>query len=220
MIVKIYGGVCFFMVNCMLTLILSSDSLYADIYMYTDTRGVTHFTNRMTSSTSQSSNWKIFISEEKPENKKRNSGSAVTCNPSSDAFDSIILRASEKHDVAFPLIKAVIKAESDFNPQAISKVGAKGLMQLMDENLKHYHIEKPFDPYENIMGGTRYLKKMLKRFEGKLDLALAAYNAGPGTVERYKRIPPYKETQVYVQKVMLFHNNFAELYEKAIKQQE
>lgn len=201
-------------IHFIMVLMFSFD-LYADIYSYIDDQGVMHFTNRLTSSTYQSSECKIFIKEKTTGHRKRKSGAAMIGTPSPETFDSIIQHASETHDVAFPLIKAVIKAESNFNPRAVSSVGAKGLMQLMDENLKYYHITNPFDPHENIMGGTRYLKKMLERFEGKMDLALAAYNAGPNAVERYKCIPPYKETRNYVQKVMQFHHDFAKVHENS-----
>ena len=103
------------------------------------------------------------------------------------------------------MIKALIKVESDFNTRAVSRSGALGLMQIMPENVKAFRIFDPFDPRDNIIGGARYLKTLLDRFEGKLPLALAAYNAGPKVVERYRNIPPIKETEDYVKKVMKYY---------------
>jgi len=155
---------------------------------------VLHFTNVPTSS-----NYKIYI-REKP---GRSLNSDVT-----RRYDQIITEAAERHGVSFSLLKAMIKIESDFNPRAISKAGAMGLMQIMPENIKNLKIKDPFDPRENIMGGTRYLKQMIDRFNGKLPLALAAYNAGPNIVERYQRIPPYAETENYVEAVMKYYSIF------------
>ena len=108
----------------------------------------------------------------------------------------MITEASKSHGVSFSLLKALIKIESDFNPRAISNAGAIGLMQIMPENIKALNIKDPFDPWENIMGGTRYLKQLIGRFNGKLPMALAAYNAGPNIVDRYKRIPPLKKRKI------------------------
>lgn len=173
--------------------------LYADIYVYMDSEGVLHFTNVPTSS-----NYKIFI-REKP---SMSSNSEVT--DRTNRYDDLITEASKSHGVSFSLLKALIKIESDFNPRAISSAGAIGLMQIMPENIRALNIKDPFDPWENIMGGTRYLKQLIGRFNGKLPMALAAYNAGPNTVDRYKRIPPFKETENYVEKVMKYYSIFKE----------
>ncbi|UCD91426.1 MAG: lytic transglycosylase domain-containing protein [Desulfobacterales bacterium] len=168
--------------------------LYADIYTYTDSQGVRHFTNVPTSS-----KYKIYIKE-----KSRQSVNTYE----TDRYDDLITKASNKYGVSFSLLKALIKTESDFDPWAVSKVGAKGLMQIMPENLKRLNINDPFDPRENIMGGTLYLKQLIKRFNGKLSLALAAYNAGPKMVENYQRIPPFPETEDFVKKVMKYYAVF------------
>lgn len=165
---------------------------HADIYVFVDSDGVLHFTNTPTSS-----NYKVYMREAPRRTKAWYS---------IESYDDVITEAAKKNGLSFPLLKALIHVESYFNPKAVSKKGAMGLMQIMPQNLELLDISDPFDPWENIMGGARYLKAMLERFKGKLPLALAAYNAGPTAVERYKDIPPYDETQRYVEKVMkLFH---------------
>jgi soluble lytic murein transglycosylase-like protein len=169
--------------------------VFSDIYMYIDSKGVVHFTNAPTSN-----DYKLYIKEKKQRTKSRQ--------VSTKKYDDIIKKAQKKYGVEFSLIKAVIKVESGFNPKAVSKRGAKGLMQIMPDNYKNLDVKDPFNPSQNIMGGTLYLQRLLVRYEYKLPLALAAYNAGPHAVDKYKRIPPYKETQNYVRKVMKTYSSY------------
>ena len=120
-------------------------------------------------------------------------------------YDYQIARAALAYEVPFSLIKAMIKVESDYNPEAVSRAGAKGLMQIMPANIKAYGINNPFDPHENIMVGTQYFKSLFEKFNGNITLALAAYNAGPACVAKYDSVPPYEETQDYVERVMNYY---------------
>jgi soluble lytic murein transglycosylase-like protein len=125
----------------------------------------------------------------------------------SSKFFDIIEAAAEKYDVDAKLISSVIKAESNFNPRAVSSAGASGLMQLMPATAAGLGVQDPFDPEQNIMGGAKLLHRLLTKYDGNTQLALAAYNAGPGAVDRYGGIPPYRETQTYVSRVMQYYQS-------------
>lgn len=122
-------------------------------------------------------------------------------------YDRLIRNTADSFDVDPALVKAVVAAESNFEPRAVSKVGAQGLMQLMPETARAMGVRRPFAPSENIRGGVRYLRSLLDRFE-QLDLALAAYNAGPEAVVRHGGIPPYPETKAYVAKVLSHYRRY------------
>ena len=116
-------------------------------------------------------------------------------------FDDIITKASESHNVDKNLIKSVILAESAANPKAISQANAKGLMQLIDSTATDMNVKNVWNPKDNIFGGTKYLSKMLKEFDGDIDKTLAAYNAGPGNVRKYDGVPPFEETKNYINRI-------------------
>lgn len=122
----------------------------------------------------------------------------------SKEFDDYVMKASQKYGVDASLIHAVIKAESSYDTNALSPKGAGGLMQLMPQTATQYGVTDRFSPEENIDGGTKYLSFLLNKYEGDIGLAVAAYNAGEGAVDKYGDIPPYSETKAYVQKISLF----------------
>lgn len=164
----------------------------ADIYKYVDRNGVAHYTNAPTSG-----RYQLFMK-----------GNDILRDfYSTNKYDAYIKLASEQYGVDFPLVKAVIKAESNFNPKAVSRKGAQGLMQIMPSTAKILKVYDPFDPWENIMGGTKYLKMLMNKFDGNLRWVLAGYNAGPNRVIEYKGVPPYRETRDYVRKVMKYYDH-------------
>lgn len=160
------------------------------IYKYVDENGVAHFTNVPTSPRFQ----KVALAPLP----------TFTVLPRlfESPYDMHIYKAAEIHGIDHRLIRAVIKAESNYDPRAVSPKGAMGLMQLMPQTAREMGVANPFDPMENIFGGTRYLKEMLRRFNNNLLQALAAYNAGPQTVEAYGGIPPIPETNQYLRTVL------------------
>lgn len=165
------------------------------IYFKKDQQGVYHFTNRRKST----SDYRVFMVFRKI---MRN-----IPNMTPKKVLALAKKYSRKHGVDHRLIQAVIQVESGYQPKAVSSAGAEGLMQIMPATQKDLGVTDAFDPNQNVEAGVRYLKMMLKRFK-RLDLALAAYNAGPGNVDKYKGIPPFDETRNYVKKVTALYRNF------------
>jgi soluble lytic murein transglycosylase-like protein len=164
----------------------------ADIYLYQDEQGVWHFTN-----VKSDTRYKLFF---------RTPGRKPT--EYIKEYEEFIQQASERFSVDPFLIKAVIKAESDFDFQAVSSKGAQGLMQLTPETAYEMEVGDPFNPEENIFGGTRYLSLLLERYKNDKTKALAAYNAGPETVEEYKGIPPFTETKDFIERVLKYYEAY------------
>ncbi|MFH1262602.1 MAG: transglycosylase SLT domain-containing protein [Pseudomonadota bacterium] len=123
----------------------------------------------------------------------------------------LIAKLSQELNVEAPLVEAVVKAESEYDASAISKKGARGLMQLMPETARSFGVVDPTDPTANLTAGIAHLKKLLKRFDGNIDFAVAAYNAGEGAIRKHRGVPPYPETVDYLSKVRKYHAHFAEL---------
>lgn len=176
----------------LILLLLLPLSARADIYKYVDANGVVHFTNTPTSS-----QYNLYLRE-------RGSGSSS----GGGSMRAIISRHAATFRLEEALVRAVIKAESGYNPRAVSKKGALGLMQLMPDTARLLKVRDPLDVEDNIRGGSRYLRLMLDEFNGNLDLALAAYNAGPNAVRRHGGIPPYEETRTYVERVKTYMRNY------------
>ena len=167
------------------------------IYSFVDEKGVTHFTNNPKGD-------KRF----KPlprRNLARTVPKWVT--PRTHVYDTLIAEAAANDDVPAALVKAVIAAESAFDSQAVSRKGAQGLMQLMPDTAASVGVDNPFEPAQNVRGGTTYLRAMIDRY-GDLGRALAAYNAGPSAVDRYGGIPPYRETRAYVDRVLTYYRRY------------
>jgi soluble lytic murein transglycosylase-like protein len=190
-----------------LVMFFLTTSLSAGIYRYEDERGVIHFTN-----CPRDSKFKLYIreSKEEAEGEGTQTASVRTTNSVSDGspYDTLISECSKKYAVDSALIKAMIRVESGFDPFAVSKKGARGLMQLMPETAKRLNVSNVFNPRENIEGGIRHLKYLFSLFNDDLRLSLAAYNAGENLVLQTGSIPPYRETRDYVVKVLNFYQSY------------
>jgi len=177
-------------------------SAYADIYKYIDKDGVECYTDAPFGKKANA------VKKEKPSSiaapsrqkyQKADTGRDID-------YHDIVHKKAASYDIDPSLIKAVIKTESNWNDRAVSRKGAMGLMQLMPGTAADMDVNNPFDPEENIEGGTKYLKYLLDKFNGDLTLALAAYNAGPKTVEKFGYVPPITETRQYIDKVLSHYN--------------
>ena len=180
----------------------------ADIYSYKDEKGIVHFTNIK----GLDPRYKLIRKEDgSPINPASNYTARVFMPSQADIekYSHIIQAASKAYGVDASLVHAVISAESGYDRYAISRTGAMGLMQLMPDTARRYGVQNMMDPAENIHGGVRYLADLLQMFKGRLDLVIAAYNAGENAVIRAgHRVPNYAETRHYVPKVLGFYKNF------------
>lgn len=170
----------------------------ADIYKYEDETGVIHLTNVPTDVTKK---YTLIMREPRILFNRKIARDI-------NKYDVLISRTAQKHGMDPALVKAVIKAESNFNHQAVSPKGARGLMQLMPATASSLQVDDSFHPEKNIDGGVRYLRYLIRLFNGDLRLALAAYNAGEKAVQRYGGVPPYRETQQYVQRVLAYLDGY------------
>ena len=169
---------------------------HAAVYGYVDEGGTYHFTNMVP----VGKKFRVVISD-------RIKSIMVKSVINNTNYDDMITQHATSHGIDPLLVKAVMKTESNFNPRALSHKGAQGLMQLMPDTARFMNVADPFDPEDNIKGGTRYLKYLDGIFAGNLELILAAYNAGPGRVIEYKmNVPPYEETKAYIQRVKAYYN--------------
>ncbi|UFS70512.1 lytic transglycosylase domain-containing protein [Geomonas sp. RF6] len=175
----------------------------ADIYRYEDPDGTVHFTDAPTDR-----RFKIFMRDLKKDKKLRTSFKLPGYARNPAEFEPIIQSCAKEFGVDCSLVKAVIHAESGYNPNAVSPKGAQGLMQLMPKTAQGLKVADSLNPSDNIRGGVRYLRFLLDTFKGNEELALAAYNSGLNKVARYGGIPPYQETRQYVSKVLSYRNNY------------
>lgn len=175
----------------------------ADIYKYEDPDGTLHFTDAPTDK-----RFKIFMRDIKKDRKLRTAFKLPGFARNPAEFEPLINSYAREYGVDSSLVKAVIHAESGYNPNAVSPKGAQGLMQLMPKTAQGLKVTDSMNPSDNIRGGVRYLRFLLDTFKGNESLALAAYNSGMGAVAKYGGIPPYRETQTYVAKVLSYRNNY------------
>jgi len=188
-----------------IVIVFLSSTASADIYKYTDENGVICYTDAPLGKKANKIHKDNTVAPQEKIQSVR-TGSYGLSSEGSSEYHSIVHEKAANYDMDPSLIKAVIKTESNWNNRAVSRAGAKGLMQLMPGTAMDMNVRNPFDPEENIEGGTKYLKFLLEKFNGDLTLALAAYNAGPKTVEKFGYVPPITETRQYVKKVLSLYN--------------
>jgi soluble lytic murein transglycosylase len=180
----------------LIILLFSPSAVFSmEVFQYVDSSGTVHFTNVPTDP-----RYRRLKAEKK---------SAYQEKAHRQKLDSFIEREAKEQRLEPALVKAVIRAESDFDVQAISSAGAQGLMQLMPATAADLEMDDPFDPEENIRGGARYLRILLDLFEQDMKMAIAAYHAGPGNVMRHGKIPPIEETQLYLERVLRFYKIYS-----------
>jgi soluble lytic murein transglycosylase-like protein len=192
----------FFFFLLPLLLLFQSISL-ADIYKYVDDEGVMHFTDAPTDR-----RFKIFMRDLKKDKKLRTKFKIGAFSRNPAEFEPIVKSVASEYGVDKNLVKAVIHAESGYNPNAVSPKGAQGLMQLMPKTAQGLKVPNSFDPKDNIRGGVRYLRFLLDTFKGDVTLALAAYNAGLSRVNQYGGVPPYQETRNYISRVLSYQKSY------------
>jgi soluble lytic murein transglycosylase-like protein len=190
-----------------LTIFVCSGPASAGIYRYEDENGNVYFTN-----CPRDASYKLFIRESREDvdgtAPQENGAPPPPISTTSNEYDALIREFARKYEVDAALIKAIIRAESGFNPYAVSKKGARGLMQLMPQTAQRLNVNNSFNPRENIEGGTRHFKYLLGLFRSDLRLSLAAYNAGENLVLQSNSIPPYRETIDYIRKVLAFYQSY------------
>jgi len=189
--------------------LLAAGAVRADIYVYVDDQGVLHITNQPDGRRP----WRRYLETADPEIRRPREG--VVPVPARDAspdrysrYDAYILEASLLYQIPEAFIRAVIKVESDYDPNVVSWAGAQGLMQLMPETAARMEVTDPFDPRQNILGGTRYLRYLANLFQGDLVLTIAGYHAGEAAVLRYRGVPPYSTTHDYIRRVIEHYYRF------------
>jgi len=174
-----------------LLIAFSTGTASADIYKYVDEEGIPHYTN-----INSDRRYKLYM-------RYHNNPTLYM-----EDYQEAISSASEKYGIESSLIKAVILAESAGNHRAVSSKGAQGLMQLMPYTADELSVNDPLEPEDNIFGGTKYLSKLMDRFKKDVKLVLAAYNAGPENVEKYKGVPPFEETKTFIERVMKYYSEY------------
>lgn len=190
---------------------IASPSARADIFTFTDEQGVVHFTNVPPR---RQRGVQVIMRARTPHDSDRPRATGGTRDTSTDRYtryDAHIREAAALYRLPESFIRAIIRVESDYHLGAISRVGAQGLMQLMPGTAAHMGVRDAFDPRQNILGGTRYLRILANDFRGDLILTIAGYNAGEGAVVRHRGVPPYAETQRYVQRVLGWYYHYVQV---------
>jgi soluble lytic murein transglycosylase-like protein len=191
-------------------LFLLSEISHADIYSKEDEDGTLHFTN-LPPAGKDKRKYKVYLKT--PPIRMARAGVVPVPASSTDSsrytrYDAWIVEASRTFSIPESFIRAIIRVESDYDPHVVSVAGAEGLMQLMPQTAKRMNVNDSFDPHQNIMGGTRYLRYLANMFSGDMVLTIAGYHAGEGAVTKYRGVPPYESTQGYIKRVLMHYNKY------------